>query len=304
MFSGGKKLTGELPKKLDNDLDKWIVAKLIILHQEVTVAMNEYNLVKATRPLVEFVDDLSTWYVRRSRDRFKNGDKQALDTLALVLRELSKIIAPFAPLTAEAIYQEFKNKETSVHLSEWSKLDDKLINEQVLEQMEAVRQAVEKVHALRAKSGIKVRQPLAATQIVTKEITLNLGYELVLKDELNVEEIKQVKEIKTADGWVADEEKTVALDTNLTDELKNKGTVRELIRFINTLRKEAGLKPSDSPIETYQTKSDYLKKVIAEYKDELIKSTSAGDLIDSEEKVKVSKDCQVNGEDITLGLKL
>src|SRR3989339_645239 len=195
MFSGAKKLQGDKPKKLDNDLDKWIVSRLVTLEQEVSTEMANYNLVKPTRAIFDFVDGLSTWYVRRSRDRFKDGDQQAVATLAYVLKELSKITAPFSPLTAEVIYAEFDNDHESVHLEEWKKLDKKLVNQEVLKQMDSVKEIAEKVHALRAKSGMKVRQPLARVEILVKDLKLADSYIEILKDELNVESVGLVKEL-------------------------------------------------------------------------------------------------------------
>jgi len=306
MFRGDKVLDGQQPKNLDSDLDKWIVSKLVALHQEVTTEIESYNLVKATRPIFDFVDSLSTWYVRRSRDRFKGENEddkqQAIETLGFVLRELSIIIAPFAPMTAEIAYQAFDNKSESVHLEEWSELNKKLIDEKVLVNMDAVKQVAEKAHALRAKSGMKVRQPLANLEV--KGVKLSKNYTAILENELNVENVKVVKQVNTSKAWIVDEEETVSLDTNLTDELKDKGVVREVIRFMNTLRKDAGLKPSDHPVETYKTKSTYLKKVIAKYKDELILATSAGDIVETEEDLDTSKECKINKEEIILGLKL
>jgi isoleucyl-tRNA synthetase len=311
MFAGDKKLSGDQPKKIDNDLDKWIISKLVTLQHEVSTEMETYNLVKPTRAIFDFVDGLSTWYIRRSRDRFKIGDSQAIETLAYVLKELSKIIAPFAPMSAEVIYMEFDNDKESVHLEEWPELDKKLVDGKVLTNMDAIKAIAEKAHALRAKSGMKVRQPLASLEI--KDIKLAKNYISILEDELNVELIQSVKEVNTGDNWIVDEESTVSLDTNLTEELKEKGVVRELIRFINAMRKDAGLKPSDNPVETYNTKSDYLKSVITKYKTELVAGTSAGDLIEVANNPKVIKEVKINkagspeqsrGDEITLGLKI
>jgi isoleucyl-tRNA synthetase len=303
MFSGDKKLSGQEPKKLDNDLDKWIVSKLVTLQHEVSTEMEAYNLLKPTRAIFDFIDGLSTWYIRRSRDRFKVGDSQAIETLAYVLKELSKIIAPFAPMTAEAIYMEFDNDQESVHLETWVELDKKLVDEKVLTNMDAIKAIAERAHALRAKSAMKVRQPLANLEIKS-ELKLSEAYIDILQDELNVESVEIVKEVNTSLGWIVDEEKITSLDTNLTDELKEKGVLRELIRFINAMRKDAGLLPSDNPVETYNTSSDYLKSVIEKYKEELVTGTSAGDLLETSDNPKVIKEVKINKEEITLGLKI
>lgn len=315
MFRGDKPLNGEMPKKLDNDLDKWIVSKFLNLHKEVTAEIEAYNLVKATRPIFEFVDALSTWYVRRSRDRFKGDDandkEQAIETLGFVLKELAKLIAPFAPMTAEILYNEFNKQEDSVHLEAWSEFDYKLVDLLTLRQMDIIMRIVERVHALRSEKELKVRQPLGTLEIlIGKNTELRESYLKILEAELNIENVVTVDELTREDNWVADENifpdiaVSFSLDTNLTDELKDKGAVREVIRFMNNLRKDAGLSPSDNPVETYNTKSDYLKKVIKEYKKDIVGGTSAGDLQEVNENPENIKECKINGEEITLGLKL
>ncbi|MBU1202428.1 isoleucine--tRNA ligase [Patescibacteria group bacterium] len=307
LFSENKKVKASLPNNPTSDLDKWIIYKLFLLHKEVSKSMEEYNLVKATRPIFDFVDDLSTWYVRRSRSRFKDGDSQGIETLGFVLFELSKIIAPFAPMTAEIIYKSFETQKESVHLEDWSNFDSATFDEKVLQYMDTVKLIAENVHALRAKAGLKVRQPLAELAIERQpNLDGQTKYLEILSDELNVEKISIVDKVSAKDGWqtVAINNFSVSLDTNLNDELKDRGVVRELIRFINALRKESGLKPSDSPVETYQTDSKYLKELILKYKEELIKNTSAGDLIEVSEKPKHFSECNINGEEIILGLKL
>jgi isoleucyl-tRNA synthetase len=308
MFAVEKRSGDELPKKLDNDLDKWIVSCYQILLNEVTEAMNEYNLVKATRPIFDFVDVLSTWYLRRSRDRFKGDDdsdrEAAILTLGYILKQLAKVIAPFTPFTAEIIFKEFVNKEESVHLLAWPKYENKLVDKKVLEQMELVRKIVEASHALRSKAGIKVRQPLAVVAIEHKS-GLKSDYNTIIAEELNVERIDIVEKIETQNGWEVAEvlDFQVALDTNLTPELKDKGVIREIIRSINNLRKTAGLKPADKPTEVYQSSSDYLSQLVKKYADELITSTSAGSLEEITTEPTHKVDLEIEGEKITLGIK-
>lgn len=308
MFAGEKRSGDELPKKLENDLDKWIVSKYQILLNEVTEAMSEYNLVKATRPIFDFVDVLSTWYLRRSRDRFKGDDasdrEAAIFTLGYILKQLAKVIAPFTPFTAEIIFREFANKEESVHLLTWPKYEEKLVDKKVLEQMELVRKIVETSHALRAKVGIKVRQPLAVVAIEHKS-GLKSDYNPIIAEELNVERIDIVEKIEAQNGWEVGEvlDFKVALDTNLTSELKDKGVIREIIRSINNLRKTAGLQPADKPTEVYQTNSEYLSQLVKKYALELIASTSAGSWEEMSDEPSHKVDLEIEGEKITLGIK-
>jgi len=109
--------------KSKNILDEWIISRLYQMLGEITKGMDEYDIAEATRPIDLFVDDLSTWYLRRSRDRIKEGDKEAKATLYFVLKNLSKIMAPFAPLSAEDIWLKLKNEsdKESVHLESWPK---------------------------------------------------------------------------------------------------------------------------------------------------------------------------------------
>ncbi len=307
MFKAESKNTEFVIADLKNILDLWILAKLSNLHSEVEAAMKEYNLVKATRPLFDFVDELSTWYLRRSRERFKGDDEtdkqQALNTLAFVLENFAKIIAPFTPMTAEILWQEF-HPNTSVHLEAWSEQLNITDAENILQAMSNTRDIVETVHALRASSNLKVRQPLAALEITAK---LSQEYLDLLADELNVEQVKTVTEISTATGWLQQEVNNlkISLDTNLTEDLKDKGILRELIRSINALRKESGLQPSDRPTETYQTNSEILLRVITKYQTEIEKNTSAGSLVkvETSEGMNRQQTCEINGEQIILGLK-
>ncbi|MEA1962773.1 MAG: isoleucine--tRNA ligase, partial [Patescibacteria group bacterium] len=183
----------------DNVLDKWILARLNQLVCEVTENMDKYNLPKAARPIAEFINDFSTWYIRRSRDRFKSkdeNDKQfALRTTKYILSQLAKVMAPFTPFIAEQIWQkvsgnEFKNENKSVHLEEWPNKESRIKNNKlrILEEMAMVRKIVELGLAKRDEAGIRVRQPLSKLRITNYE--LQDEYIYLIKDELNVKNIK------------------------------------------------------------------------------------------------------------------
>ncbi|MFA6215655.1 MAG: isoleucine--tRNA ligase, partial [Patescibacteria group bacterium] len=242
--------------KSKNILDLWILAKLNQLNSEVTKQMKNYDLVKAARPLSDFINELSTWYLRRSRDRFKAGDKLGVKTLGFVLQEFAKIAAPFIPFTAEQIYQQIGGLEESVHLESWPKAKKALINEGLINKMDSVRQIVEKGLASRAAAGIKVRQPLASYMTA---LVKELDGQLIdlIKDELNVKELKFGTDDK--------------LDLEISQELKLEGQARELIRQINQLRKEAGLTITDTVV-IYQ---DGLADIFAKFGPEIKKSTLA-----------------------------
>ncbi len=298
---------------LSHVLNKWIISKTNILIKEVTDKLEQYDIISATRKIEEFIDDLSVWYIRRSRDAFKDKESGAsqefIGTLGKVLFDLVRLMAPFVPFISEDIYQQLNKNcgslKESVHLEDWPVANNDFIDHQVLDQMLLVRQVVERSHALRAGAGIKVRQQLATLQIQLSETTkLTEDYLGILEDEINVEQVELVTKLNKATGWQIDEQGlAIALDTNITPELKDKGVIREIIRTINALRKAAGLQPQDKPVEVYQTDSQYLKTLVEKYQAELIKGTSAGDLVLMNEKPTHQSELEIEGEKIILGIK-
>lgn len=216
-----------------NILDKWIVSKLHELTKLMTVKLDEYKLLEPSRGLRDFIDDLSTWYLRRSRERIKDGDMEAKRTLYIVLKTLSKLISPLAPFAAEDLYQKLRTEteSLSVHLEEWP--EGGKIEENILKDMEVIRSIVSIALEQRSKSNIKVRQPL--NQLVIKNNDLGMEYLEIIRDELNVKQVIQDKNLEQ-DVW---------LDTKMTEALLEEGKVRDVIRSIQDMRKEKGLKPSD-----------------------------------------------------------
>ena len=280
-------------------LDRWIVGKLNVFFAELTKAMDSYNTVRATRAISDFIQELSTWYVRRSRERFKDEQTrpEAVATLRTVLRGLAKAIAPFTPFAAEHIWQTVRGEGESVHLATWPRTNKQHIDEPMLERMDAARALVEKAHALRASAGIKVRQPLSKL-----ETTADLPNDLkaIVADEVNVKEVLTVKKVGEGESIVSDEIKSVSLHTALTDELKTEGTVRELVRTTNALRKVKGLKPSDTVTVSYFTASDFLRKVIEQHGEHLRRQTIASAWQSMAEKPSDAPAASVNGEEIIL----
>ncbi len=266
-----------------NVLDVWILAKLQILIKEVVVGMETYKLAEASRPIVEFVTELSQWYVRRSRDRFKGDDENdkqaALTTLREVLLTLSKVMAPFTPFIAEKIYQQVKGEDgaESVHLESWPEVKQNFVDEEVLAQMRVAREVVELGLAARAEAGLKIRQPLGA--IYVGKLVLSKDLEDVIADELNVKQVingdgegvvKQAKDI------------TVTLSTVITDELKKEGLLREIVRTINQIRKDQKLTISDKVSVLYRTQDEMLNTVFSEYNEEIKKSVLAEEMAEGE----------------------
>ncbi len=275
-------------QKSDNVLDKWILAKLQILIKDVTAGMEAYKLVNASRPVVDFITELSQWYVRRSRDRFKGDDEKdkqaALSTLHEVLFTLSKVMAPFTPFIAEKIYRAVGGAKESVHLEDWPEVNKKLTNEKVLEQMNKARKIVEIGLALRAEKIIKVRQPLNKLLVNEKLPVEILG---IIAEELNVK--KAETESKAMPGNFAlkeDGKLKIALDVVITEDLKKDGLVREIVRTINQIRKEQKLTIADRVIVKYGTEDTLLKSIFSEFADEIKKSVLAMELVENDTGVE------------------
>ena len=240
----GWEWNGELTdpaENLENPLDQWIVARLHQLMQEVEKQMDRYDIAGALKPVLPFLDDASNWYVRRSRKRFWKSEsdtdkQQAYQTLHYVLVQLSLVMAPFTPFLAEELYQKLTGRE-SVHLEDWPVAGH--VSDLVLERMAYVRDVINEGLSQRAAAGIKVRQPLQQLTIKGGPEFLDnmeLEYTEILKDELNV---------KNVTFNTHDDEQTVAIDTTLTDELRQEGVMREIVRNVQNARKEAGLEVDD-----------------------------------------------------------
>jgi len=251
--------------KSKNILDKWILSKTESLKQEITGAYEKYDLNLATRPIAGFIDDLSTWYLRRSRDRFKSDDKQgATQTLKYVLLELSKLMAPIMPFMADYIYKEIGGPKESVHLDDWPEIEKKLIDEKLEEQMQEARNICSLALQKRAGASLKVRQPLSKLQIPNYKLSNDLLG--LIKDEVNVKEI--VVDEKLKEG--------VVLDTEITVELKEEGIVRDFIRSIQAKRKGMGLTPKDKIRVIFG--DEKLKEIVERNKEQIKRSVVANDI--------------------------
>ncbi len=234
-------------------LDIWILERLSETHSRTTQGLEALELDRAARPLMDFVDDLSTWYIRRSRDRLKGegeDKKQTLHTIWHVLFRVAKLMAPFTPFFAEDLYLKLTKGalKESVHLESWD--EEQKFDEQVIVDMKTLRAIVEEALALRSKSGMKVRQPLQ--EVVVKEGVIAQDSFVVLadilKDELNVEASRiatmaEYREIDSNTDYITGV--TNALSIKLTPELKQKGLVRDFIRSVQDMRKTENLSPKD-----------------------------------------------------------
>lgn len=291
-------VSSSLKIKSRNILDKWIVSKLNSLVLEVTGFLNAYDITSSARLIEDFViNDLSLWYVRRSRKRFQNPQtaaelKRAAKVLGCVLLNLSRLSAPFIPFLSEQIYQKINKKkkeaQVSVHLDKWPKASKKDMDSNLNERMAQVRQIVTGALAERAKAGIKVRQPLLSIQIKEKNLSQDKELLNLIKEEINV------KNISFGDK--------MELDTKITEELAQEGMVREVVRNIQQMRKEAGFTPEDT-ILVYFESSPRLAAVLKENKKKIIRSIKAADLLEGKAKKTAKKDLVLGEEKLKISIK-
>ena len=275
-------------EECQNPLDIWIISRLHQLVADVERHMDGYDIPNAISPILPFLDDASNWYVRRSRRRFwkseDDGDKEmAYRTLHYVLVRLSYVLAPFTPFLAEELYHNLTSDDESIHLKDW--LPAGRVATLVMDDMETVREYVNQGLSLRAKAGLKVRQPLAS--VTVPELGDHVDFEPILKDELNVKAVKVGGE--------------VAIDQTLTPELKREGLMREVVRHVQAARKQAGLNVDDRIQLSLMTEDEELKKAIAEH-DATIRAETLAESMDDE----TSEDAQavrVEGNQLMISLK-
>ena len=303
----GENISGEIKVPTGSKaIDAWIIAKLKLLSKEVTESFEAYNLPKATRPITDFVDELSTWYLRRSRDRFKEeGDDktEVLITLRYVLSELAKIMAPAMPFMAENLWQKvtgykFTDETKSVHLEAWNDLG--VLNEvevNVLLQMSLVRRVVELGLAARDEAGVKIRQMLGSITVKSKETILTDDYLELIKDELNIQKV-------IWEGGELDYPE-IALNTTITPELKKEGVKRELVRLINNFRKDLDLTLSDVTAVSVTGADDLIIETIKEKGEEIKKDTlsSSVEILESLTSLENSKEVKIDDCKFTISFK-
>jgi len=260
--------------KSENVLDTWIIARLDGLIREITGGFEKYQLDVATRPITGFIDDLSVWYLRRSRDRFKEegeDKKAALATMRFVLHRLSLVMAPSMPFFSEHLFQAVREgeDEESVHLATWptvsyqptfwSKIFGGDNARDVLNMMEVARAVVTQALEARDKAGIKVRQPLARLSVPTT-LRLTEDFLSIIADEVNVKRVEKSGS-------------EIALDTSVTPELQEEGFARDTIRSIQSFRKESGLKPGQHAIYELRA-SEEERRIVEKHRAQIEKATA------------------------------
>ena len=276
--------------RISNPLDRWIILRTHQLRDEITEGMEEYNIPKALQNVLLFIDDLSNWYVRRSRRRFsKNTDKadklSAFSTLYSVLELTTILLAPFTPFLSEELYQKLTGKNESVHLLDWPSQLKPSSTDTVLTDMARTRQIITDALALRMQKSdtenqIKIRQPLS--KLTYGGDKLEDFYEQIIADEVNVKTVENGK--------------TLTLDKSLTEELKEEGRARELIRAIQAARKHAGLRQDDQIKLSISTN---LPKGF----EELIKSEVGATDITKNANYSHDEIAKLNGENVTISLE-
>lgn len=280
-------LTGGEFSDLRNPMDKWIISRLHQLNQHLTKEMDRYDLPNALSEVIPFIEDASNWYVRRSRRRFwkseDDGDKQdAYRTLHYVLLKLAVLLAPFTPFLAEELYQNLGGSAESVHLLDWP--TDYSTDPLVLAEMGQVREFVNEGLSLRASAGIKVRQPLAS--VTVPEFGKVVDFTEILRDELNV------KQVKLGD--------VVNIDVDMTTELKHEGSMREVIRYVQSARKQAGLNVDDRIKLSLETTDSELAGAIDEYNQNIRAEVLA---VDGQPGGEFNSTAKVDSAELTIRLE-
>jgi isoleucyl-tRNA synthetase len=284
----------------ENILDKWILDRLDEATAEATASADQYKIAHTLEPIFLLVDDLSNWYIRRSRRRFwkseDDNDKQdAYATLWYVLMRVSQLLAPWAPFITDYFWRELSaggDLPESVHLSDWpsvSKPDKASL--MALDDMKIVRELIAKGLAKRAEAKVKVRQPLNSVAIPSelKE------YENIIKEELNVKEVILVKDLH------ADQIVQLDLDVQVTPELKAEGLARDLIRVVQNARKNAGFNVDDRIKLRLSSDSSEVMQATEKFKDLINTETLAVE--DLKEDPEHSETVKVEGQEVTIALK-
>jgi len=265
--------------KVESTLDRWILSKLNNAVEQTTKHLDFYNTVKASRVILELIDDISTWWLRRSRERFRSDDvkdrQSALATLQIVVENLSLLLAPLTPFVAENLYglSKDENDKISVHLCDWPKYDRELIDINLEEDMQKVRKIVEIGHSVRAQEGLRVRQPLAGIFTDVKFSNDGIKYHQIILDELNIEKfVTERSQVK--DGVeVKERDCVIVLDKHLDERLLKLGDLRDLTRAIQSRRKASGLKAGEPARMVFSADAEVVK-LINENKSDLMDQTT------------------------------
>ncbi len=289
----------EAPAKLTNPLDSWLVARVNQTIIATTTSADSYQLSRASWPIYRLVDDISNWYVRRSRRRFwkSEDDRDKLEayrTLHWVLITTCQLLAPWAPFMSDWLYRhltaDIALAPQSVHLSSWPKAGT--IDEEILANMELVRVYVNDGLAARAEAKIKVRQPLSQAQVAGPS-ELSGALLLIIAEELNVKKVLTKKSQKSS----------VILDTYITQSLSNEGTARDIIRIVQSSRKEAGLLVENRIKLAVISSSKKINQAVGEFQDMIAHETLSKDFSSTKKSYKFTKSVNIDGQELTIELE-
>ena len=220
----------------------WLLSKFNLMVREVTESLDKYKISQALREIKDFMEEFSKWYIRISRADFANGNRESLQIIYQVYIDLLKVLSPFSPFITEYLYQKLvipidKEAPESIHLTDYPVSYEKEINQEILLDMEKVKVVVETGFKLRDQSAIKVRQPLL--ELSVSNLVLKDWMKEIIATEINVKNVSEGDLIDTIS--LTDNTITIFLDTKLTEELKQEGLVREIIRNLQMVRKKEKL---------------------------------------------------------------
>jgi len=312
-----KAYSGELP-----ELDRWIISELNQLIIDVDTALAGYDPTEAGRKIESFVDELSNWYVRRSRRRFWKSENDtdklaAYNTLYQCLVTVAKLMAPLTPFLSEELYQNLVGSvlpeaAESVHLADFPIADESRIHQQLADDNRLAMKVSSLGRAARAKAGIKVRQPLAHVVVSVAGGNEQGSLERLkpqILEELNVKDLKfnNVTEVQKLDGngYVVggDSGSYVAVPKDISPELQAEGMAREVVHRLQTMRKSAGFDIADHIVTCYQGNA-YLQQVMSDFSDYIKQETLSREIVQGiPEEGIFTESYKLDGNDIRLGVK-
>ena len=333
-FHPDQKPTGWKP---ENELDRWILSELNQLILQVDGFLEAYDPTNAGRHIQEFIDQLSHWYVRRSRRRFwkteNDADKlSAHVTLFSCLETVAKLTAPLAPFLAEELYQGLvkavdPQAPDSVHLAAFPEADASLIDEPLMDATRLAMKVSSMGRAARSKAGLRVRQPLASVLVKTRSPAENSYLDLVrpqVLEELNIKELQaigddsvlyrqaveaagdQTETVVSVDHhWVSLEGGyAVAVDANLTPGLAEEGLARDVVHHIQNLRRNAQFELTDRIVTYYQAPEEIARVINGQFADYIREETLSEELVSGPPNDAVkSETVKVDKLELTLGVK-
>lgn len=222
------------PQKINHVLDRWLISRLENITKIVSTSLDKYDVVTASRTLMDFIGEISQWWLRLSRDRLRDssGNQEVLQVFHAALHRLTLLFAPFAPFFSEVIYQNLLgDQKDSIHLEAWPPANLTLIDPELEHNMAEIQSIVEKAHSSRKEHQLKARQPLAQLSVISTLTKPDVAFLELIKQEVNIKKI----------DWRQGKELSVSLDFTLTPSLKAEGEAREIMRQIMDVRKKQSL---------------------------------------------------------------